>query len=385
MLVRPFCMTVISILIVLSLAVSAVDAQEPQPSFHEQSIDSVNLKRNVHYQVFVPPEMVKNSETDVNNLPVFYVFDGQEMFFYLVSLQQRFRRLNMTPPFYIVGVHTPYPQRYQEFSQFDSMNAFIKQELRPQIHSQYATNGPVILVGWQYAGAFAVSALVEDDVTFAGAIAASPFPLVNKETNAFLATLDAMPAKQPDRFVMIGAGQHRDGQLKVDAERFIQTAKNHNKAKDLDWHFQVFANEDHRSSYADTFYQGTLSYFKGYRALWFKSVADFHNQGGLANLELNIEYRLQRYGHDEEVVNETRWNTVKLALDERDFTLFSNLIKAFADTSFENSLRPSMQQSYGDFFVANQDKSSALRFYKKALAKIPDDKQLADKLAQLEK
>jgi predicted alpha/beta superfamily hydrolase len=343
-------------------------------------LSSEHLNRDVAYQVYVPPEAIDPEA----RFPVIYVFDGQELFFHFVSLQQRLSRFQDAPPFIVVAVHTPYPQRYREFSQFHKINDFMTKELLPKILGDYPVSGRSLLAGWQYAGAFAVSALVTNKTIFDGAIAASPFPLSNPVTLAHLQAVQADISMKTPGYVFIGMAEHREASVTSMVDDYLLQIRALPNNSKLDWHAHVLLGEDHRSSYADTFYRGILGYFKNYGALWFTSIADFEQQGGLKRLDDYITDRKQRYGQNDKIVNESRWNLLKLATSEDDFKSFSTLFNAFKTTTFEASQKAHTLKNYAAYFAANHDLTSAIRLYRKVLQQQPNDTELKDILARLE-
>jgi predicted alpha/beta superfamily hydrolase len=349
------------------------------PEFNEATFTTDALPQGITVNTYVPDDYAENPfPTDV-----IYILDGQRLFYHYVSLQQSFQQFRLTPPFIVVGINTPYPKRFGNFEQFTNLYQLINSQVVPYIKNTYKTNNRQIIAGWEYAGAFAFRTLLENDSPFDAAIASSPFPMQNQSAEEFLKLPSNKQNEKLEKFLFVATGDHAENSVLEQVSEFFSKVSLLDNATQSNWTLKKWTNESHRSSFNDTFYYGTLAYYKGYRAMPLSSIDDFHKQGGFKSVEKYYIDRENRFGVNPKILNETRWQIARYAMDENNIEVFEQVFLRSSDTSFESDLSDNWKLTFANYFSINGNFAAAKRLLLPLSKKYPENTKIRDKLREI--
>lgn len=326
-------------------------------------IDSKILGEQRQIQIYLPPTY---QETEAK-YPVLYVLDGQLFFEYGVSLSKTFKQFKLAPEFIIVGIHTPFPQRYRQFGGgSDDFIGFFEKELMPYIESSFRTNEEQLLFGWQYAGSFGFKMMLNHPEAMSGYLLASPFPIWDQ-----IDALDSISAINSRLYFAVSPDEYQvnHGTEKLDAALSGKTIDG------LDWTYAEFLNEEHNSTAYPTLYHGLRSYFKYYRDFQVDNLQKFLAAGGLDYAYAYARERGRQYGFSPKLSSWSKYTIIRSAIRAEDLGHFQAFVEEFVTEDFIRGLK-FRATDIASFYEGHKDYKKAIDIYQMLLKDFPDSEDL---------
>lgn len=331
-------------------------------------LDSEILGERRQIQVYLPPSY---SETDTT-YPVLYVLDGQLFFDYGVSVSKTFKQFKLAPAFIIVGIHTPFPQRYGQFSSVaDSFIGFFEKELVPYIEQSFRTSDEQLLFGWQYAASFGFRMMLQNPEAMSGYLLASPFPIWDQiDALDSVATINSMLyfSVSPDEY-----------QVNQGTEK-LNDALSRKTIGGLDWTYAEFVNEEHNSTAYPTLYHGLRTYFKYYREFQVDNLQKFLKAGGLDHAYAHAKERGRQYGFSPELSSWSKYTIIRSAIRAKELNYFHAFVEEFVTEDFIRGLK-FRAIDIASFYEEHKDHQKAIDIYQMLLKDFPDYEDLLRRMS----
>lgn len=330
-----------------------------------------NSKENIVGTSYTIPSTIMQDEREVQiylpdgygdsdiKYPVLYILDGQRYFLHGVSLQKSFKSFKQAPDFIVVGISKNPADRNRNYSVNSKKYLdFIKKEVIELVESQFRVSNKKLLFGWAFGGGFALETMTREPNLFNAYIAASPFPL-NEKVNKIDSLITNVSTFNKFLFFTAGAneGAVNEGVNQLNAllkEKAPET---------MDWSFQEFEGEEHRSTPFTTLYHGIKKYFKYYAELQFSSLEDFEKAGGLDYVYEHYQKRANEYGFSKELSDFTMFSITRNAIRADNFSQFDALVNEFNKTDFISRLRVRRACSIAKYYLDNDQYEKALELY----------------------
>lgn len=326
-------------------------------------IDSEILGEQRQIQIYLPPSY---AETDAK-YPVLYVLDGQLFFEYGVSLSKTFRQFKLAPEFIIVGIHTPFPQRYRQFSGgSDNFIGFFEKELISYIEENFRTTDEQLLFGWQYAASLGFKMMLNNREVLDGYFLASPFPIWDQvDMLDTISTINAMLyfSVSPDEY------QVNHGTEKLNA------ALSGKAIDGLDWTYAELLNEEHNSTGFPTLYHGLRTYFKYYREFQVDNLQKFLEAGGLDHAYAHAKERGRQYGFSPELSSWSKYTIIRSAIRAKELGHFQTFVDEFVTEDFIRGLK-FRATDIASFYEEHKEYKKAIDIYQMLLKDFPDSEDL---------
>ncbi len=352
----------------LSITVYAQETITATTIGTNHTIPSSILETAQEVQVYLP----SGYEATETSYPVLYILDGQLFFTLGVSIHTTFRQFDKTPEFIIVGITTPFPQRYRYFgSDKAAFMRYIEQELVPYIDTTYRTKKENMLFGWQYAGSVAFDFMLENKPLFNGYFLASPFPILDK-----VQALDSIPVLDKKLYFSVSPDEY-DVNFGVDRLDSLLSKKQDQK---LDWKSLYLQNEEHHSTAYATLYHSLRNYFRYYPQFQEDNLKKLLDAGGLTYAYAYAQQRGDTYGFSKNLSTWSQFTILRSAIRADDYTQF----KTFADALIsEGFLRDLKNRAYeiGAFYEKHKNYTEAIPIYKILLEQHPDSERLLTSIA----
>lgn len=335
-------------------------------------INSSVLKKKVQLQVYLPQDYQKSAK----KYPVLYLLDGQRFYYYGIYLLKSFTQFELTPEFIIVGINTPYPQRFGWFSRHASkFSNFLEQEVIQFIDQQYRTSQERLLFGWEYGGGFAIEVLAQKPSLFNAYLAASPFPLTSR-LKALQKQL-AIPKKHHTcLYFSVGANESTVYQG-VNQLRQLLAKKT---AKNIAWHYQKLTSEVHRSTPHHVLYHGIKAYYKTFEDIKFEHLKAYEAAGGLDYVEKYYQQRGKQYGLAPQISYRGMWHLLRLAYDENNYSSFDFFMTHFQKNGFMEQVTAGWGFSYTQFYLRHKKASKAISLYQGLVKRFPQSAKMMNAL-----
>lgn len=326
-------------------------------------IDSEILEEKRQIQIYLPSDY---AQTD-KEYPVLYLLDGQLFFEYGVSLSKTFKQFKLTPEFIIVGIHTPFPQRYGHFSNgADKFIGFFEKELVPYIEQSFRAGDEQLLFGWQYAASLGFKMMLNNTRTLDGYLLASPFPIWDQiDVLDSITTINSVLcfSVSPDEY------QVNHGTEKLDS---VLSSRSING---LDWTYLQLVNEEHNSTGYPTLYHGLRTYFKYYREFQEDNLQKFLQAGGLDHAYAYAKERGRRYGFSTDLSSWSKYTIIRSAIRAESYGHFQTFVQAFVTDEFIRGLKY-RALDIASFYEKNNNQSKAIDIYQILLTEFPDSEDI---------
>jgi len=375
------------------------------------SVQSNILGENRKIWVYVPDGAANNTE----RFPVVYVLDGDGHFSSVVGVTQQLSTINgntMCPKMIIVGIPntdrtrdlTPThidadpPFMDSTFSKTsgggENFIAFMEKELMPHIDAKYPTAPYKMLIGHSFGGLAVMQTFTHHTQLFNAYICIDPSMWWDKEKLLNQTQKVLLEKKFEGKSLYLGiANTLEDGmdikKVQKDTSQetkhirsilTLQSAFEKNKKNGLKYRGKYYPDDTHGSVPLITEYDA-LRFFFDFYPLKF-TMKDFTDSiGALADKYQNHFAMLsQKMGYqikpDEGEINYMGYDF----LGRKMYKTAERLFKLNVDNYPESF---NVYDSYGDYFVAVNDKENAILQFKKALA-IKENEGSRKKLTELE-
>ncbi|NER12801.1 tetratricopeptide repeat protein [Leptobacterium flavescens] len=318
-------------------------------------INSEILGQEREIQVLLP-ESYTGSE---KKYPVVFLLDGQRLFLYGASLLKSFTQFEQTPEFIVVGINNSYPQRFGHFSSgAEKFQEFIEKDILNFIDTNFRTSGERILFAWEYAGSFAIGAMISRPELFGAYLIASPFPLNEKVP----AMADMLSQKQDlDKFLYFSVSVHED--VVGRGTESLDSLLRKSAPKALNWKYKKFQDEEHRSTPYPTLYHGLKHYYKYYPELQFTSLNELEKAGGIPYVYDYYKKRAKQFGFSPELTSWTKFTIIRNAIRADNYKSFDDFVNRFKTKEFISGLRNNRPYSIGEFYEKYKEYDKALEIY----------------------
>ena len=314
-------------------------------------------------QIYLPPTY---QETDAK-YPVLYVLDGQLFFEYGVSLSKTFKQFKLAPEFIIVGIHTPFPQRYRQFGGgSENFMGFFEKELVPYIEESFRTNEEQIFFGWQYAASLGFKMMLNNPQAMSGYLLASPFPIWDQ--------IDALDSISAIKSMLYFSVSPDEFQVNHGTEK-LHAALSSTTIGGLDWAYAEFVNEEHNSTAFPTLYHGLRTYFKYYREFQVDNLQKFLAAGGLDHAYDYAKERGRKYGFSPDLSSWSKYTIIRSAIRAEELGHFQTFVEEFVTEDFIRGLK-SRAIDIANFYEKHKDFQHAIDIYQMLLKDLPDSEDL---------
>ena len=316
-------------------------------------LDSEILGEKRQIQIYLPPAYQESDE----KYPVLYVLDGQLFFEYGVSLSKTFKQFKLAPEFIIVGVHTPFPQRYRQFGGgSDNFIGFLEKELVPYIKESFRTNDEQIFFGWQYAASLGFKMMLNKTEAVSGYLLASPFPIWDQ-----IDALDSISTMNSMLYFSVSPDEY---QVNHGTEK-LHDALSSKTIRELDWTYAEFVNE----------YHGLRTYFKYYREFQVDNLQKFLEAGGLDHAYAYAKERGRQYGFAPELSSWSKYTIIRSAIRAKELGHFQAFVEEFVTEDFIRSLK-FRAADIASFYEEHEDYKKAIDIYQLLLKDFKDSEDL---------
>jgi predicted alpha/beta superfamily hydrolase len=397
----------------LSFWVQGQPRTQPINIGHVDTVYSDILKEKRPILVYSPP--FDTSYFSRPAYPVLYFFDGDSNFAFLMAMVRQLSAMNgntIFPEMIIVGIPNTGNNRNRDLtpitnSSFDKSSgggekftAFLEKELIPYIDKNYATAPYRTLIGHSLGGLMVINTLINHTSLFNAYLAIDPSmfygnDVLLKQTDAvlqqknfkgrslFVAMANTMPPGMDTSRVRqdtTSITHHIRSILK-----FTDNLKKH-PSNNLKWAYKYYPEDDHPSVPPIAEYDGLRFIFaknkfphnqpqpqyfdKAYTASNLKELIIAHYK--LLSEEMGYQVK-----PSESLINMLGYTFLQQKDNERAFMFFDININYYPG-SFN------VYDSMGDYYLANNNKTNAITYFKKALA-MKYRAEIKDKLDKLEK
>ena len=328
---------------------------------------ALNSKRNI--QILLPESYQKEQK----QYSVVYLVDGQLYFDHVVSLRKTFQQFKLTPEFIIVGIETPFPQRYRTFrSNRENLIKFISEELISYVNTNYRTNNDNIFFGWQYAGAMGFDILKSNSPSFSSYLLASPYPIKQEVDDLSPQSL----SKQQLYFsVSLDEYEVNHGTDKLDSLLV------HTKDIKLQWSYLKLENEEHHSTPFPTLYHGLKKHFEYFKEFQMDNLSKFLKAGGLAYALEYSKKRGEEYGFSFELSNWSKYTIIRSAIRDNNYPYFKTFMNELASEEFIIAMK-NRSLEFASFYEKNKNYKESINIYEYLIKANPNSKRLLTKLAE---
>jgi len=326
-------------------------------------IDSEILGEKRQVQIYLPPSYDETEE----KYTVLYLLDGQLFFNHGVSLSKTFKQFNLTPEFIIVGINTPFPQRYSHFGKgTDNFIGFMEKELIPYVEKKFRSNDEKLFFGWQYAGSLGFNILLKNTIPFNGYFLASPVPIKDK-----IEALDSTLITNKTLYFSVSPDEYEvnHGTDKLDS---LLSSK---KFRGLDWSYLELINEEHHSTGYTTLYHALRKYFKYYPEFQEDNLQKFISAGGLDYAYTYAKERRRKYGFSSDLSTWSKYTIIRSAIRANDYVHFETFANEFVTVEFISDLK-NRASDIAVFYEANKKYNEAIKIYNMLLVAFPDSEKL---------
>ncbi len=372
------------------------------------SIDTVNskiLNEKRAIWVHVPNQGVESAFSQMR-YPVMYLLDGDWYFYSVVGTMQHLSYINgntICPEMIVVGI--PCADRFKNLTPTcDSMYSansggnekfisFIEKELMPYIDSVYPVEPYRMLIGHSLGGLTVMNTLVNHTKLFNAYVAIDPSMWWNKQSS-LRETEKALSEKKFDNVsLFLGIANTMEPgmdtiNVKKDTTRKTLAIRsllelsdqlNNRNHTALNYRYKFYSNENH----------GTIPLIALYDALHF--IFNFYNlpltKKDYADTTLLLAYKIENHyknvsekmGYSVSPSENTIYALGFSSLFLKNYVLAEYFFKLNIKNHPESFI---VYDSYGDYYVAIDDKSNAIKMFSKALSikENPDIRQKLEKL-----
>jgi predicted alpha/beta superfamily hydrolase len=360
------------------------------------SIHSNILNEDRKLWIYVP----ESSDTETpKRYPVLYLLDGDGHFYSVVGMIQQLSQVNgntIYPEMIVVGIPntnrtrdlTPTqakadPLRMDSAYRFsgggEKFVAFIEKELMPHIDSLYPTRPYKVLVGHSFGGLTAINIAMNHTELFNSYISIDP-SMWWDDMNYLKATKQALGTKRfPSTALYIGIANTMEANMDTARVKNDTSAETRHIRSILDLDRSIKAQQQSGIRYASKYYNNDdhgsvplIAEYDGLRFIFEKcrfklTSKDFSD----TTVDLAGKYE-QHYREVSKLFGytvyppEERLNALGyLFLRRKQFTRAGDLFKLNVNNYPESF---NAFDSYGDYFVATNNKPKAIENFKKALA-----------------
>ena len=380
-------------LVLMVFAGSAIDragyAQDNKITIGETiSLRSAILNEERILQISLPGGYHSSGE----RYPVIYVLDGEGQFLQAVGAIRFLGKVNKMPQPIVVGIPNtnrnrdllPTTSNPQDLKMLpggggaDKFLAFLTDELRPYIDGNYRTWPFRILFGHSGAGLFVVHTFLNNPAAFSAYIASSPALWWNDNSEARSA--EKILASNPGRrgFLFLSHGQEVELMTRNIA-RLVKILQN----TDLEWKFEVFAEENHESSPHRAIYDGLEFIYQGWRFDFTYLYREFNPEKKVFTAGVLIDHYKKltdRYGY-ECLPSEVYYNSVGYDLLSQKSV--ASAIELFKANVLFYPKSSNAYDSLAEAYMIDGDKARSIENYEKALALNPKNENAAAQLRKL--
>ncbi|MEQ9264746.1 MAG: alpha/beta hydrolase-fold protein [Balneolaceae bacterium] len=320
------------------------------------SIQSEVLNDERKIQIFLPDEYDDSDK----EYPVLYILDGQRYFLHGVSLHKSLVGFRETPEFIVVGISGNPTDRNRLYSvESQSLRKYLKDEVTTFVDTQYRTSNERIIFGWAYGGGFVVETMITEPDLFDTYIAASPFPLAEKNTS--LSKL-LHENTEFNKLLFFTSGTNEG--VVTEGTTELSSLLTDEAPKTMSWEFKELEGEEHRSTPFTTLYHGLKKHFSYYPELQFNNLDAFSEAGGLDHVYDYYQKRALKYGFPEELSDWTMFSLTRNAIRAEDFEQFNYLVNEFEKTGYINRLRVTRSSLIAQFYLENEQYDIAIELFK---------------------
>jgi hypothetical protein len=251
----------------------------------------------------------------------------------------------------------------------DRFADFLDQELLPFVESTYRTQPYRLLFGHSYGGSLAFYMLVTRSHLFGGCIAASPNLLIIQPIEERVKKMLEAPGISR-KSLYISAGE-TEGDLGNKISSVLATVKDLSD-RDLDWQFEILANEGHSSTPHQTVYNALEHIFREY--------SSFGESIDGAGLERRFSDLSERLGYEVEPPLSTLVNLGNSALANNRLDQAESIFGLIA-TLYPDSVWGHV--SLGSVYFTKGDLATAETHFREALRIDPDNRYSQDMLREI--
>lgn len=351
------------------------------------SMRSKVLKEERPYWVYLPSSYDKDNKKQ--HYPVLYLLDGDAHFqsvtgavqfmssgingncqipeMIVVAIPNTNRMRDLTPTHTKIG-YTGNEETFLESSGGgDTFLKFLRDELFPQIDSEFHTLPARILVGHSLGGVLAIHALLEQPEMFYGYIAIDPSLWWDSEILTHHAEKKLRTIRKSHKVLFISSANspempnHSPAKMQKAIRTFVKTFDGARNAN-FRLGFQYFDSEDHGSVPLLSLYHGLLYIFEGFKPVGIES---------LPAMKTRFKQLSKRLGGDL-LPSEGYVNGMGYAM----LYTMKNVKKAIAILQYNVSNFPKSANAYdslGEAYMVKGDKAQAIKYYKKSLQLDPNN------------
>lgn len=352
---------------------SLSNAQETEPIVLGErfSFSSEILGEDRPFLIYLPEDY----DPEGDPVSVMYLLDGQGHFHHTTGIVSFLRKQNRIPNLMVVAIPntrdrthdlTPLIQLdssaktgFPTAGGADKMLSFLKDELIPEIESNYNTSNYRILVGHSFGGLFSVNALLKEPELFNAHISISPSMwwdqqhLVSQMDSA-LTTWDSLEVFY---YMTMGneGGSMLGGAMKL-AALFEEKSP-----EGFQWDFKVLKEETHGSIPHRSTYNGLEAIFKEWHNT---DLEELYVLGGLQAIEDHHRSLGKKFGVQMELgeseINSLGYDLMGRGADQSAIEVFLENIRRFPK-SFN------VYDSAGEAYMKIGNHEKAIEYYKKSL------------------
>jgi|GEM_PF-167113 len=362
------------------------------------SIESKILAQPRQLQVYLPASY--GSRPDFT-YPVMYMVDGDYNFHHISGLIEQLSAIShFIPEMIFVGISDQGAADYRlnmqpalkrkKGGQADKFLAFLTQELKPFIESNYRTADFDILAGQSMGGLFVLNTLLEQPEAFSTYIAISPMMWwqdykLNEKAKKAIAN-----STTPSRKLYLSlADENRLGVYG------LVELLDRGRPQGIDWQFKQYPNENHDSVGLVSVSDALKDLFSG----WYQSFDQLQGFGDFSQVRQHYQGLLAKFGFSQEIpaytfkalmyrykVEQQAQQSAALYLQTRQFLpqslmamnihlaalevkqkRFDKALELLQELSLENPHLAKLQEALGDLHLAQDNKGAARSAYLKAI------------------
>jgi uncharacterized protein len=379
---------------------------------------SIGIKRMLYSKVLnenrklwiYTPASYKDSSYGIKSYPVLYLLDGEAHFhsttgillqlsegingnfvvpeMIVVAIENTNRNRDLTPTNSLIGAEGKVDSFFMDTGGGENFIRFIQNELIPYIDSAYRTLNHKIIIGHSFGGLAVLHMLLNHPQLFNNYIAIDPsvwwdnLYLIRslqakkdqtlKNHQLYIAIANTLPDKLSYKKMPKDKSQESAHIRSI--HKFVEILQKQ-KMPGLTFTYTYMPDDDHGSSTLLATHNGIRQFYKNYaiKNVWEKDTAFIRN---------HYEQVSQRLGY--RVLPSGRMLAINTWFDLQDKKLDRALAAALLNKTFYPD-SPIIHRMLGDVYAARKEKEKAIESYKHSLQLKPEQKNVKEKLEELQK
>ncbi|MEJ2636952.1 MAG: alpha/beta hydrolase-fold protein [Calditrichia bacterium] len=350
---------------------------------NRHSIHSSALGEERSFSISLPSSYGETSQS----YPLLLILDGNDFFPFMAATVRYYGNVGIIPEMIVAGVDSR--DRWHDFTPTradipdgtplptsggaESFSRFIREELMPDVESNYRAAPFRVLYGHSVGGLFVINSLLSQPDDFSGYIATSPSMWWDNElmTKEILQKRENNPAAEKYLFITMG----NEGGTMLDPVLNFTAALKKAQPANVNWEFRQFEKADHLTMPFKAFPYALEFIFSDWQ------LPAETLQKGLHAVAAHYKNLSEKYGYHvqvpEAVLNGIGYREMNKGNMEAALEAFRMNAENYPESA-------NVYDSIGEFYLKNGNREKAIDNYRRSLELNPQNANALKVLKQLE-